>query len=332
VVAHGVTLVMMRRRLTNPRRLLIGWGASAAVAAILSFPIDRLSLSQTGQLPFGPLTLTNTLNTLLFEQYFTGATPTAGRGVPVPPTSLWSVAVLIVAAVGWAFVVAPVIWRRFRPVAPRRMQLSPIAILVPWIVVPTGLVLAISLVGHPMYTGRYFAFTTPALALLIGSTVSRLRVGWMRVATIAAVAILVLPIYLSQRGPTAKNGTDWQQAAAILQANAKPGQDIYYGPARPHVKVTMHKLEQAYPAVLSSLNDITLESSPVQRASLWSTNYPLDRAQAVLQTTPLLWAVFEHPATASPESTSQERYIESEGLHLVRIWRGSQTDVLEFSR
>jgi mannosyltransferase len=332
VLAHGVSIIVARKRLASPRRLLAGWAISALAAAALSFPIDRLSISQTGQLPFGPLTLTGTLNTLLFEQFFSGATPTVGRGVPVPPTSLWSVAVILVAILGWLLIVAPVIWRRFRPVAPVRLPIGALGILIPWVALPPALVILYSLVVHPMYSGRYFSFTTPAVALLIGATISALKVPWMRVATIGALAVLVLPIYLSQRGPTAKNGTDWQQAAAIIQARAKPGQDIYYGPARDGSMVSMHKISQAYPAVLSSLHDISLKDSPIQKGLLWGTDWPLTHAKAVLDTTPLLWAVMEHPGIPSPASTVQERYIERQGLHLVHIWRGSETDVLEFSR
>jgi hypothetical protein len=139
-------------------------------------------------------------------------------------------------------------------------------------------------------------------------------------------------VYVSQRGPTAKNGTDWQQAAAILQAHAKPGEDIYYGPARDGSMVSMHKLSQAYPAVLSSLHDISLKSTPIQQGTLWGANWPLTHAKPILDTTHLLWAVIEHPGFASPITTVQERYIEKQGLHLVHIWRGSETDILEFSR
>ncbi len=332
VLAHGVTLLLARKRLQRPRPLLVGWGVSAVAAALLSFPVDRLSLGQTGQLPFGRLTLTGTLNTLLFEQYFSGATPTIGRGVPIPPTSVWAAAVVAVAVVGWLLFAAPLIWRRFRPLPPRKLSLGPLGILVPWVVLPTALVILCSVVAHPMYSGRYFAFTTPAMALIVAAPIARLRVPWMRVALIAIVAILVLPIYISQRGPTAKNGTDWQEAAAILQAHAKPGQDIYYSPARPGVKVSIHKVAQAYPAVLSSLHDISLRQTAVQKAEIWGTTWPLTHAKSELQRTPVLWALIEHPGFASPVSTKQERYIESQGLHLTRIWRGSETDVLEFQR
>jgi mannosyltransferase len=332
VLAHGVTLLLARKRLHRPRRVLVTWGISALAAALLSFPVDRLSLGQAGQLPFGRLTLTGTLNTLLFEQYFTGATPTVGRGVPIPPTSVWAVAVVAVAVLGWLLFAAPLIWQRFRPAPSRHTPLGALGIVVPWVVVPTALVILYSVVAHPMYSGRYFAFTTPAMALIMAAPIARLRIRWMRVATIAALGLLVLPIYVSQRGPTAKNGTDWQQAAAIIQARAKPGQDIYYGPARPGAKVSIHKVAQAYPAVLSTLHDITLRQTAIQSAEIWGTTWPLTHAKPELQRTAVLWAVIEHPGFASPTSTTEERYIESQGLHLARIWRGSETDVLEFTR
>ena len=332
VVAHGVSILVARKRLARPRRLLLGWGLGAVGAAIISFPVDQLTVHQTGQLPFGPLTLTSTLNTLLFEQYFSGATPTVGRGVPVPPTSIWAVGVILAAVLGWMLILAPTIWRRFRPTPVRKQPLGFLGLLVPWFAVPTAIVLAYSLLVHPMYSGRYFAFTTPAIALLIGASVAALRLPWMRIATMALLALLVLPVYISQRVPTAKNGTDWQQAAAILQAHAKAGQDIYYGPARDGSRVSMRKLSAAYPAVLSSLHDIALEATGVQAANLWGSSWPLTHAKAVLDSTPLLWAVIEHPGVPSPKSTVQERYIEKQGLHLVHIWRGPETDILEFTR
>jgi mannosyltransferase len=240
--------------------------------------------------------------------------------------------VILAATLGWMMILAPIIWRYFRPTPPRPVALGYLGLVVPWFVVPTAIVLAYSVLVQPMYSGRYFAFTTPAIALLIGASAASLRLPWMRIASVGLLGLLVLPVYISQRGPTAKNGTDWQQAAAIVQAHAKAGEDIYYGIARVHSTVSMHKISEAYPAAFAGLNDITLESSPLQAANLWGENWPLSHAKSVLQTTPLLWAVIEHPGLPSPVSNAQERYIEKQGLHLVHIWRGSETDILEFSR
>jgi mannosyltransferase len=332
VVAHGVALILSRRRLDHPRRLLTSWGISAVLAAVLSSPIAILTMGQARQLPFGPLSLTSVSNTLLIEQYFVGATPTVGRGVPVPPTSLWATAAIVVACIGWLLIAAPVVFRRMRPVPAKSSPLALVTVVVPWIVVPIVLVIAFSLVVTPIYTARYYSFTTPAVALLIGTSLAALGRRWQRVVAIAVLAVLVLPIYVSQRGPISKNGTDWEQAAKIIQQHAKPGQDIYYGPVRPNSTVPMSKVADAYPAVLSTLHNITLKETGVQAATLWDSQWPITHAVSTLRTTPLLWAVTQHYGTASPASTTQERYIEKQGLHLVRIWRGSSTDVMLFTR
>jgi hypothetical protein len=65
---------------------------------------------------------------------------------------------------------------------------------------------------------------------------------------------------------------------------------------------------------------------------LWDSQWPLSHAVATLRTTPLLWAVTQHYGSSSPASTTQEKYIEAQGLHLVHIWRGSSTDVMLFTR
>jgi mannosyltransferase len=332
VVAHGVTLVLARRRLPARRRLLGTWFVSAAIAGILSLPITTLTMHQTGQLPFGPLTFTQTANSLLLEQYFTGATPTVARGVPVPPTSLWSVAVIVVAVIGWALIAAPFVTRRFRPKRVPKAVLGFRGVLLPWIVVPVVLVLGYSLLSTPMYTARYFSFTTPAVAIAMGASIAAFGKQWMRITALAVLAVLVLPIYLSQRGPTAKNGTDWQQATAVIQAYAKPGQDIYYGPARPHSAVSMRKISAAYPGVISKLHDITLQKTAIQAANLWGSNYPISHAAPQLETASSLWAVREHPGYPSPKTNTWITYIESFGLHLKRTWYGPETDVLYFAR
>ncbi|HEY1531349.1 MAG TPA: glycosyltransferase family 39 protein [Galbitalea sp.] len=331
IVAHGVAIALARGRLERPRRLLLGWATGALIAAAVSFPIDRLTMGQTGQLPKTPLTPTGTLDTLLFAQYFSGATPTVARSVPFPPTGLWSAAVIIAAILGWSLILAPLAWRRLRPIPPRRLPISPLQLLLPWAVLPIVLVITYSAIVHPMYSARYFSFTTPAIALLIASPLARIRIPWMRVAAVAMVAVVVLPVYIAQRGPTAKNGTDWQQAAAILQAHAAPGQDIYYGPVRSHSLVSMRKLRDAYPAVLDQLHDISLRTTGAQSATLWGTHWSLNTENATLRTTPVLWAVIEHSGTPS-KTTAQERYIETQGLRMVHIWRGSMTDVVEFER
>jgi len=332
VIAHGVALLLARRRLVQPNRILLRWAISGALAAILASPIVWLVVGETSQLPFGPLTLPSVANTLFIEQYFTGATPTLGRSVPVPPETLWGAAAILFAVCGWALIVAPALFRRIRAVARTNTTLGLLSVTVPWIVVPFISIIGFSLVVTPIYTARYFSFTTPAVALLMGTSIAALSSQWKRVAAIALLAVVALPIFLSQRGPTSKNDTDWQQAASVIQSHAKPGQDIYYGPIRTGSSLSTSKVRDAYPAVLAQLHDITQKTSGVQTNTLWDSQWPLTHARTALRTTPLLWVVLEHYGVTSPATTKQEKYIEANGLHLKQAWRGPSTDVLLFVR
>jgi mannosyltransferase len=332
VVAHGVTLVLARRSYRRPRWVLLGWTVAAASAAILASPIAMLVMGQSRQLPFGRPTVTGVADMVLFEQYFTGATPTLGRYVPIPPTSVWALAAVLLACLGWALMIAVVSSRRIRARSEGPSSMRLVAVTVPWIVVPLVVLLGFSLAVTPIYTARYFSFTTPAVALLIGTFVAALSTRWKRAALFGTIAVLALPIYLSQREPTSKNGTDWQQAASVLQHYAKPGQDIYYGPVRPGSTLSVAKIQDAYPAVISQLHNITLKATGTQTNTLWDSQWPLAHARSTLQKTGALWVVLAHSGVSSPATTNQQKYFESNGLHLARAWRGTATDVLLFTR
>jgi mannosyltransferase len=332
VLAHGVALLISRRRHAEPRRLMVTWGLSAVLAAVIAAPIVALVLRQTSQLPFGPLTLSGVANTLFLGQYFVGATPTFGRGVPVPPTSLWSTAAIVLACCGWALMLGAVLWHRIRPKRAKNQTIGLLALTVPWVVLPILAIIGFSLVVTPIYTARYFSFTTPAVALLMGTSLAAFATQWKRILATAVLIVIALPIFISQRGPTSKNDADWQQAAAVIQAHAKPGQDIYFGPARTGVTVSISKIRYAYPAALADLHDITLKHTGAQNGTLWDSQWPLTHARSVLRATPQLWVVLEHAGTLSPATTKQENYIEHQGLHLARSWRGPSTDVLLFTR
>ena len=332
VVAHGVALVIAYRRRHQPLRRLVSWGIAAALAAVLASPIVRLVVGQTSQLPFGPLTLGGVANAFAFQQYFTGATPTLARSVPVPPTTVWATAAIVLACCGWALMIATVVSRRIRATATNSASLGLLTVTLPWMFVPLVLIIGFSLVVTPIYTARYFSFTTPAVALLMGTAIAAFSTQWRRILAVGAVVALALPIFLSQRGPTSKNDTDWQQAAAVLQANAKPGQDIYYGPIATGSSLSTSKLRDAYPAVIDTLHDITLKKTGIQNNTLWDSQWPLTHARPILQTTSTLWVVLEHYGVPSPATTRQQDYIERNGLHLEKAWRGPSTDVLLFTR
>jgi mannosyltransferase len=332
VLAHGVALVISGRRRPEPLRELIGWAVAAVLAALLASPIVSLVVGQTGQLPFGPLTFPGVTDSLLLEQYFTGATPTVGRSAPFPPTTVWATAAVLLACCGWGLMVATVASRRIRRTINKNGSFRLLTLTIPWIVVPFVLLIAFSLGVTPIYTARYFSFTTPAVALLMGTALASLSTQWKRILAFLVIAALALPVFLSQRGATSKNDTDWQHAAAVLQKYARAGQDIYYGPIRTGSTLSTSKIRDAYPAVLDKLNDVTLKATGSQSNTLWDSQWPLTHARTILRSTSMLWVVLEHYGVPSPASTKQERYIEKQGLHVSKAWRGPSTDVVLFTR
>jgi mannosyltransferase len=332
VVAHGVSLLLARRRVTDFHRLLLGWIIAAGAGVVLALPVMLLVVTQTGQLPFGSLTLDDVANMLFIEQYFTGATPTVARSVPIPPTSMWATASIVLAAIGWCLIVLPVVWHRIVPAPTKRTPLGMLTLLVPWIAIPTAVVIGYSVFVTPMYTGRYFSFTTPAVALLIGVSLAALARRWQRVVVVALLVLIAVPIFLSQREPTAKNGSDWEQVASVIATHARPGQEIYYGRVRGITNASMSKVRDAYPAVLSRLNDITLKRTGAQNGQLWDSQWPVAHAASEVHTTSLLWVVVQHYGFPKMSTAKQLRYFEAAGLSVREKWVSSATDVYLLTR
>ena len=89
-----------------------------------------------------------------------------------------------------------------------------------------------------MYTGRYSTFAAPAAALLIAEgllVLGRLARPTTRdapsprppIATVVFVAMCA-PVYVLQRGPYAKNDSDWAEVSAAMAANAAPGDAVVF--------------------------------------------------------------------------------------------------------
>jgi mannosyltransferase len=326
-------LLVAHRRIPKFGIVLTGWLMAAVFIAAITRPLIHLARTETAQLPFGPLKFWEVLNSVFLGQYFIGAAPAFHRDVPVPPTNLWSLAAIVAACVGWVFILGPIAWRRLRPTLPAGGSVGVVLLAAPWIFLPLAIILAYSVNSTPIYTARYFAFTTPAVALLIGAAVS--AVFQRRAQLLAAIgifALIVSPIYLSQRTPTSKNGSDWQWAASIVQARATPGEAIYYGMVDVDSERHEGEIRYGYPAVLSTLHNVSMHHTGVQKATLWGTYYSLPHSIEKIQAAPLLWAVLGHDGQPSPRVSSSEEFIEAQGLHLDRIWRGKTTDVLLFSR
>jgi mannosyltransferase len=113
-------------------------------------------------------------------------------------------------------------------------------------------------------------------------------------------AAFAAPIYLSQRTPYAKNGSDWAEISSTIGAHAQVGDSIVFDDgARPsrRPRLALH----TYPSGFAGLKDVTLKT-PYQESSTW-----FDRTYTVAQTERLgrftnvqrVWVVEYAPAGKS---------------------------------
>lgn len=123
----------------------------------------------------------------------------------------------------------------------------------------------------PVLSPRYLAMCLPSVAVLIALGLARLW-QWRRpAAVIAAAAVLALsaPVLVAQRAPTAKHHADWAQVAALIQAQAAPGDAVLFDESgepwfRPRLALN------GYPSAFTQLADV--RGLGLSSNDVWDTN------------------------------------------------------------
>lgn len=201
IVAHAASIAWMKSGV-RPWRSFV---AVVSAVAAMSLPLVALAYGQRVQVSW--LTRVDVLD-------FVSA--------PFLWAPRWSGAVL------W-LMIALAVWKYLRGgqagwvEALRQSRLLGIAI--PWMAVPIGALLTVSLV-IPMYIGRYVAFTTPAFALLIGWAITRIRPAWLPVGMCVLALLLALPSY-----PLSGPGRDgWSAKRSTLLSGVTAGDGLLAEP------------------------------------------------------------------------------------------------------
>jgi len=213
VAAHAVTLLV----LPQSRRSLPAFGAAAAAGHVLASPLIAFAVTQSRQLAWISVVPQADYPHLIgLDQWFTWSKLSAASCALVVVVGL-AVAALTRQDVTW-----------------------PVAVAVPWFVIPTAAVVTYSVTVQHLYQPRYLTFTTPGLALLLGVGVIAVSDGRRRI-TAAVLALLALTsqgAFLTQRETYAKPGqADYSAIANVVAAQAKPGDCVafdmtIFGPLR----------------------------------------------------------------------------------------------------
>jgi mannosyltransferase len=265
LVAHGAVLLASRASRSTVR----SWALCAGACVAVLVPLAALAYLERGQIAY----LGSTPDDPSIWYYF------LWFGMPWVAVPAW-------ALIGLALWPAWRAWRTraSRPVVDGPRAVSTRLVAATWLFLPTGLMLVVNLL-YPMYTGRYSTFAAPAAALLVAEGIlvlgrmlgadPRRTVGVTAGATILFAA-LCAPVYVLQRGPYAKNDSDWAEVSAAMAANAGPGDAVVFDEGtkpsqRPRLAM------RTYPSGFAGLRDVTLQV-PYYRNTWWA-----DRAYSVTQ-------------------------------------------------
>ncbi len=273
----GVHLLVVLSTREN-RALLRRWLLSAVVAVVAAGPVLAYGLTQHHQIAF-----------LAGRNYATAKSVFQAQWFDTP----W------IAIVAWAFIVvaAVVVVRRYR---------NRLVLVFGWLVLPT----AALIIGHytiaPMYNLRYLSFCTPIVAIAIAVGIDAIPRTWLRIAAVALIVGLAVPSYVGARTEFAKDhatnypghpGSDLRQAAALVGAEASPGDAVVFDrnvrPSRaPRLALRL------YPQDFTGLKDVGLVTPYWETSGLWDiTERPLDSR---LDGTHTVWALeLPHPQTPS---------------------------------
>ncbi|CAD5989297.1 hypothetical protein [Agreia sp. COWG] len=351
IVAHAVSVLLLTRWGSLTRRQLIAFGATVVPLGIVSIPFVLAVSRQSGQVGWLDPISEGTIPGILVTQF-------------APSNSPYAVFIWLVVLLGLATLVTTLVRAR-RASAVRAAvtgdarasiirTTSLAAWILPWLIVPTVLLVAVSVLVTPLYSPRYLTFLVPALAIAVAAGL----VGIGRVAThlagraarrpslraapltlivcIAGVLVLVLlsvPSYVSQRQPEAKQSSSWSQVAARVATitSSLPAEPdgsapaVVFGSVAYHPTATARVVQYSYPWAFTGLDDVALVKPLGTTNRLWETAQPVTSELLSGHDSVIL-------VSSGRDRESNQQAIEAAGFHLVDDWHYTRMWVRLFER
>ncbi len=308
---HAIVLFSQTRRW----RVLLTWLTSAVLILALSLSFIREAMAEHKQIAFlahrAPIDLGNIAVTQWFSHWWIAlaAWPLILIGLGLPALQRL---------------------RAYRsgqkPFTQELMMPSLVLLSAAWLFIPTGLLWLLN-VFTPVYADRYLSFATPAIGIAIALGLSHIRWLWLKIALVAAFIALIIPGYLSQRTPYAKNnGTDWNSVSELISLDSQPGDAILFDPTERNSRKP-RLAEHLYPEQFSKVTDVALAIPYAQRAWLWDSAAPLSSLGTPLASVNRVWVV-----EGTLNSTWGLKELEAMGFHQVRKIPVNISVVYEYER
>ena len=315
VLAHGVTALLLARQRAGGRGL-VGWALASSAAGLAVLPLVIDEVRQSKQVDWiSPLSASTPKNVVV-AQWFYENTAFAWVG--------WALVLLGIAAL-----LIPLLRGRSRPDGGRLL-----AVVLPWMIVPTAALLVATAVATPLYSARYLTFCAPTVAILIAVALTAPRRAWIAVAGLLLCLAITAPSYLHQRSENAKQDSSWGQVAALLAGEraAEPSGQVdaaIYGPLRRHPEADMSMLALAYPQQFSGLTDLKRGETAAERARLWDGRIPLADSRERLGDAPTVWLITSDKRDWRP---SVQEQLQTWGYRVDDQWHVDGVNVVRYQR
>lgn len=340
IVGHGVTLVVWILRERRARRVRVesalpwrstitGWIVSAGVAGLLLVPLARLAGSESKQISWIKRPDLSTFGDFFMWQWFVTnwwfAAFAWGLVLVGAAAALWAVRrrgagvdMRAASTVAGGAVSTPGVW----------------AVALPWMLVPSLGLIAVSLVSSPLYSPRYVTFAAPAMAVLMAVGLTAIKPRRLLVGGLIVALALTLPTYVSQRLPEAKDNSSWAEVAALVtRERAIEGVNatdaIIYGHIRRHPTGSARNIAYSYPAAFTGMTDVTLKTPAAESGQLWETRYPLSKTIERVDGHAYVWLVTSNKQDLRPSVT---KALAAEGYQLQDQWHLTRVNVLRYRR
>jgi mannosyltransferase len=323
IASHAVAVWSAR----PGRRVTMTWLLSTIVGVLLASPVGIWGFIERKQIAYLQTSDAVNVKVIAVDQWF-GNTTLAILSWSIILISVIAAVIAMVRIRRNALSVEATVLRRQSGGDP-----SLFAVAISWLVLPVVLLLCMNL-ASAVYTVRYLSFASPAAALLIALAVTTPPAlgmkRWIAPVAVVLVVAAALPSYASQRTPYAKNNSDWAAQAAVLQANARPGDAVLFDEdAHPSKRPRLAKY--TYPAAFRGLKDIALKTPYSKSATWYDTVYPLTSVENRLDTVKTVW-MLEYRAPGGTMDDYDLQTLKSLGFAIAKEFPEHASVVLELVR
>ncbi|HTW02830.1 MAG TPA: glycosyltransferase family 39 protein [Streptosporangiaceae bacterium] len=279
LAAHMATVLLAR----PGRRAFKHWFIAGAIGAFLVLPVVVGSIHQDSAASWITRPHLHDIE-ILFHDYFGSIT--------------WVAVCLFICAVA---AVLP----DGRPAWWRRAEISLPSVGAPLLVLPAGLLILESVIGHPLYVDRYVLYGETGAALLAGGGLYRIG-SWLAdraggrvdrravlavTGVIACLAVLVFQLTPQHRARTPLTRQfDYGDPAFYIGAHARPGDGVLY------FNSFFRKAELGYPHQFRDTTDFAMAVTPQESGTLNGFDKRAQVVESLMLTYQRIWVVGRAPS------------------------------------